>query len=206
MKKIYPICVSAMLALTFCSCGGGEETPTRPARTTGETIAIPRPEITVSWTVTSESDQAAGEGTSPQADISLEESSAAEAVSCADITAEILANVSMSSMAEVGADRVSVYIDCDIPEGTDFSFFICGSGGFADEICVINTSGLDAAAFSEAVDRRIEVRMSDFEDYNPDEYDKLSQMFTKQTGDYFIYAVTGNNEECERIFDKFMSK
>lgn len=200
MKKILPICVSAMCAVLLCSCGGGgEETPTRPVRTTGQTLEIARPETTVSVAVTT-----AAESTTPVTDTGEQQESAP--FTCADITSEIMANVSMSSMAEVGADRVSAYIDFEIPEGTDFSMFICGSGGFADEVCVINTAGLDADAFSEAVDKRINARMSDFEDYNPDEYDKLSEMLLKQTGDYLIYAVTGDNDECERIFDEFMNR
>ena len=181
MKKILPICVSAACAVMLCSCGGGgEETPTRPVRTTGQTLEIARPETTVSAAVTT-----AAESTTPVTYTGEQQESAP--FTCADITSEIMANVSMSSMAEVGADRVSAYIDFEIPEGTDFSMFICGSGGFADEVCVINTAGLDA-------------------DYNPDEYDKLSEMLLKQTGDYLIYAVTGDNDECERIFDEFMNR
>lgn len=204
MKKILPICVSAACAVMLCSCGGGgEETPTRPVRTTGQTLEIARPETTAAPVGGT---SAAVPGSDPSVTDTGSEQEVRAVFSCGDITSEIMANVSMSSMAEVGADRVSAYIDFEIPEGTDFSMFICGSGGFADEVCVINTAGLDADAFSEAVDKRINARMTDFEDYNPDEYDKLSEMLLKQTGDYLIYAVTGDNEECERIFDEFMNR
>ncbi|MDE6592548.1 MAG: DUF4358 domain-containing protein [Oscillospiraceae bacterium] len=193
MKKILPVCAAFVCAALLCSCDGENEPHvSRPARTSGETYTIPRVDITVSTAMT-EASAVGGEGAAV----------AADGFSCGDITAEILASVNMSSMAEVGPDRVGMYIDCEIPEGTDFSFFICGSGGFADEVCVINVAGVDTEAFSDAVNRRIEARMNDFEDYNPDEYQKLTEMFTKQTGDYLIYAVTEDNGECERIFDEF---
>ncbi len=122
-------------------------------------------------------------------------------VNCSDITDEILSSVEMSSMAEVGSDRIELYIDFELPSECDFSMYICGSGGFADEICVINTKNIDQAALEEAVKNRIESRKKDFEGYNPDEYDKLTNFFSKSSNGYYIYAVTPDNAAVESIFD-----
>lgn len=124
--------------------------------------------------------------------------------SCKDITAKILESVEFPSMAEVGIDRVGIYLDCEIPTESDFSMFICGSGGFADEICVINTSSIDEAAFEDAVNRRVEARKKDFEGYNPDEYDKLDNFYFESANGYCIYAVTADNEISAAIFEEFV--
>lgn len=200
MRKKLPVCAALACAAFLCSCGGNDEEVTRPVRTSGETYTIPRQESSIPSAVTTVPGSVNNDGDNAE---NTDNGSLAEEFSCSDITARILENVSMPSMAEVGADRVGMYIDCEIPSGTDFSFYICGSGGFADEVCVIDISEIGSESFTDAVNRRIESRMNDFKDYNPDEYQKLSEMFIKQTGDYLIYAVTGDNGECERIFDEF---
>lgn len=131
-----------------------------------------------------------------------------KAPASADITAAILESVEFPSMAEVGTDRADLYLDFEIPDDSDFSMFICGSGGFADEICVISSPSLDENALQEAVERRIEARKKDFDGYNPDEYDKLDDYYMefKNSGNavYFIYTVTNDNEICEQIFEEYL--
>ena len=50
-----------------------------------------------------------------------------------EITAKIIADIEMSSLAEVQSDRIEMYLDADMEKVDSFSMFICGSGGFADE-------------------------------------------------------------------------
>lgn len=138
------------------------------------------------------------------AEAAVSETEQTASFSCADITSEIENSVELSSMAEVGADRIKIYLDFDIPEGCDFSMLICGSGGFADEVFVINAADIDVSALEEAVEKRIESRKKDFEGYNPDEYDKLENFYSKCSGDYFMYVVTGDNSACEKIFDEYV--
>lgn len=123
-------------------------------------------------------------------------------VSCTQIVNDILGQIEMSSMAEVGIDRIPLYLDCEIPEGTDFSMYICGSGGFADEVFVINC-GDSYDAYEAAAGKRIESRKKDFEGYNPDEYDKLDSFYSDYSNGYFIYAVTPDNSKCEEIFGTY---
>ena len=123
-------------------------------------------------------------------------------VSCTQIVNDILGQIEMSSMAEVGLDRIPLYLDCEIPEGTDFSMYICGSGGFADEVFVIYC-GDSYDAYEAAAGKRIESRKKDFEGYNPDEYDKLDGYYSEYSNGYFIYAVTPDNSKCEEIFGTY---
>ena len=39
---------------------------------------------------------------------------------CAGITEKILETVEMSSMAEVGSDRLHIYLNCELPQDCDF--------------------------------------------------------------------------------------
>lgn len=191
MKK-YIAAAAVMISLGLTACGANvnsESTETTPADT-----------------------QAAVDAAETEADIDAEENADTDAQPaeevkaplCADITAAILESVEFPSMAEIGTDRVGMYLDYEIPEGSDFSMFICGSGGFADEVCVISCADLDENAFQEAVEKRIESRKKDFEGYNPDEYDKLDDFYMGFKGDYFIYAVTNDNDVCESIFAEYV--
>lgn len=123
---------------------------------------------------------------------------------CGDITEEILANVSMSSMAEVGSDRVIHYLSAEGLENAGFSMYICGSGGFADEIAVFSLENIDESILESALESRIESRKKDFEDYNPDEYDKLENALIISEGGYMLFAVTGDNNTAEDIFLKYV--
>ncbi len=186
MNKKITAAAGLAAALILCSCGADEAAQGEVSATAAVYKEIPAQ-------------------TEVQADETAE--TAAEPVptaKCSDITAEILACVKFPSMAEVGTDRVGAYLDCVIPENADFSMFICGSGGFADEICVINSAELDTAAVEEAVTKRIESRKKDFEGYNPDEFDKLGQYIIEIKDGYLMYAITADNDVCSEIFDKYV--
>lgn len=127
-----------------------------------------------------------------------------QGISCADISNAILESVELSSMAEVEADRLAMYLDLSLPEGCDFSMYISGSGGFADEIFVVNAADADIAEIKTAAEKRIESRKKDFEGYNPDEFDKLSDYYSSEKNGYFIYAVTSDNASCESIFENYV--
>ncbi len=206
--KNHCLAAAVLCAAVLAACGNdGEEQSGTVAEYT---------EITQSSSESSESssgiyetggisEESAGAGSSEnEAGESTAFEAEAAAFSCTDITAEIESTVSLSSMAEVGADRIKKYLDFDIPEGCDFSMLICGSGGFADEVFVISAADIDITALEEAVDKRIEARKKDFEGYNPDEFDKLENAFSKYSDGYYMYAVTGDNAACENIFDKYV--
>lgn len=186
MKKyIAAVCaVLVMIGLTACGSAGADS---NIEQTTADT------DISETAAVEEDSSETVSE---PEQEI--------KTPACAEMTAEILENVEFPSMAEVGTDRAGLYLDCEIPEDSDFSMFICGSGGFADEVCVIRSASLDESVFEEAVEKRIESRKKDFEGYNPDEYDKLGDYYMEVFGDYFIYAVTPDNNICEGVFEKYV--
>ncbi len=120
---------------------------------------------------------------------------------------EIISTVEMSSMAEVGSDRLNSYIDIDQSEIEKYSMYICGSGGFADEVAVFKMKSEDSAAkLKELFTQRIEKRKADFKDYNPDEYTKLGNALISVKGKYVFVSVTGDNDTAQSIFLKYYNK
>ncbi len=193
--KRYLLAVCAVIcAAGFSGCGSSDSGNEGTEAVYKEITMAPVSETSVS----------ASEDTAASSDVSETELQAESKPLCADITSKILGSVEFPSMAEVGLDRVGFYLDCDFPEDCDFSMYICGSGGFADEICVINAEGMDEAALEAAVEKRIETRQKDFEGYNPDEYEKLVDYYAEYKNGYFIYAVTVDNDICADVFEEYV--
>ncbi|MBQ5332337.1 MAG: DUF4358 domain-containing protein [Oscillospiraceae bacterium] len=188
-KIIAAAAAAAMCAATLTACSGGSE---------------PAPETSGTYTEITLSEETAAASLTDESVTESETEAGKTMVSCADIANAVISSVELPSMAEVGADRIAMYLDLAIPEGCDFSMYICGSGGFADEIFVINAADMSIDDVRAAAEKRIGSRITDFEGYNPDEVDKLNDYFTEERDGYFMYAVTCDNSVCERIFDEYV--
>lgn len=189
MKKTLAAACAALCALTLSACSG--ETENEPG-TSGTYTEITASEEAVVTLAESETE------------IPSETETKTETVLCSDIANAVMAAVELPSMAEVGADRIGMYLDLTVPDSCDFSMYICGSGGFADEIFIINTDGLSIDDIKTSAEKRIETRKKDFEGYNPDEFDKLENFFSAEKNGYYMYAVTCDNSVCESIFDEYV--
>lgn len=129
----------------------------------------------------------------------------AAAAEPSDITAKIIADIEMSSLAEVQSDRIEMYLDVDLEKVDSFSMFICGSGGFADEVGVFKMkSDADCEALKTLITERLDKRKVDFEDYNPDEFEKLGKAVCGVSGNYVYYAVTPDSGKAESIIKEFI--
>ncbi|MGN0642152.1 MAG: DUF4358 domain-containing protein [Huintestinicola sp.] len=197
MKKKFTAYTAAaavlIAAACFTACGASEDD-------TEESVPIAAVITTPTSAAEADETEAAEQTDAVQGEETEEVTEAALAKSCGDIAEAVLEQVDMSSMAEIGADRLSNYLNLsDVPEGS-FSMYICGSGGFADEIAVFDITVNDEAAVRDAVDSRIASRKKDFADYNPDEYDKLSEALVETKGKYLIFAVSSDNNKVMDIF------
>lgn len=129
----------------------------------------------------------------------------AAAAEPSDITAKIIADIEMSSLAEVQSDRIEMYLDVDLEKVDSFSMFICGSGGFADEVGVFRMkSADDCESLKTLITERLDKRKVDFEDYNPDEFEKLGKAVCGVSGNYVYYAVTPDSDKAESIIKEFI--
>ena len=189
MNKTITAVLAAFCALSLTACTGGDS---------------PAPKSEAEYTEISAQVGSVGSSVQEESETQSQTEAQTEAVLCADITNAVISSVELPSMAEVGADRIAMYLDLAIPEGCDFSMYICGSGGFADEVFVINSDGMSLDDIKAAAEKRIDARKKDFEGYNPDEYEKLDNYFSAEKSGYYIYSVTCDNSVCERIFDEYV--
>ncbi len=179
-KKILLAMLTAVLAVTAASCGGNT-----PASTTKATEAP-------ATTDTATADTAAAE---PAAD-----------VNAADITKAVLDEVPINSAFEKKKESLPDYFDgLDVDAIEDFSYYICASGAYPDEIAVFRFSSSDSAENAvKAVTDRLAYQKETYETYTPDEMYKIDGAVIKQTGNWVYYLVTSDNEKAESIVKGFL--
>lgn len=217
-KKISAVLIAAAVMMSFSACQSSEDT--EEAVVSVNETATEEPSDLVSEDTsaedTSESADETGENTDDTADTaaesetdnsaSEESETSSEGVTPAEIAEKIAADTAMSSIAEVGSDRIGNYIDYDMENVESFSMYICGSGAFADEVGVFELKDESSAdSLIEVLEARKETKYNDFKDYVPDECDKIENAVIKNTGKYVLFAVTPDNDLAENIFDENVS-
>ena len=175
-KKILFAMLTAVLAVTAASCGGNT-----PASTTKASEAP-----------ASTADTAAAEPASDAA--------------AADITKAVLDEVPINSAFEKKKESLPDYFDgLDVDAIEDFSYYICASGAYPDEIAVFRFSSSDSAENAvKAVTDRLAYQKETYETYTPDEMYKIDGAVIKQTGNWVYYLVTSDNEKAESIVKGFL--
>ncbi|MBQ9209747.1 MAG: DUF4358 domain-containing protein [Oscillospiraceae bacterium] len=186
----------AVLLLGGCS---GEGAPSDTPATTSET-ALAAVTESLSAEAASPTEATADETTAQDTtEETTAETAAVEPVDgsvCKAVALAVMDAVEFPSMAEAGADRIGSYLDCDLSQAADFAMYICGSGGFADEIFIVSKEGVDINAVEDAMNARIDSRINDFEDYDPNEVKKLEALQLLETDGYFMYAVSSDADKC----------
>lgn len=140
------------------------------------------------------------EGTQP----APEETEAEKIYSCDDVAQAIMKEIEFPTMVAVTPDDLGLYLDVQIPDDAELAMYVCGSGGFADEICIIKGTSLDQDSLKAAAEKRITSRLKDFEDYNPDESGKLDSAQIKCMDGCFMYFITADNDRCEDIANEML--
>ncbi|HIW73276.1 MAG TPA: DUF4358 domain-containing protein [Firmicutes bacterium] len=106
-------------------------------------------------------------------------------------------------LAEPSEAAVSNIYDLDDADVAAKKIYV-GSGATAEEIAVFE--GTDEAAAGRiraAVDQRIADQRSAFEDYNPEEQEKLSDPVVVTAGRYVILCVSNDNDAAEKCIDEY---
>ncbi len=198
-KERVAFIVATILTLSLCGCGTDTSANDIEEATAAATTAV----------VDDSNDSITNDTT--EAMDTVEEDTAIEVddtekavVSCATVVEDILANVEMSSMAEISADRIEYYLDADFDSASDFCFYVCGSGGFSDEVGVFYLDGIDEDALISAIESRVASRINDFEDYKPDESKKLENAMIETYNGYLLFAVTDDNDTVYSIFKGYV--
>ncbi|MDR3551857.1 MAG: DUF4358 domain-containing protein [Clostridia bacterium] len=76
----------------------------------------------------------------------------------------------------------------------------------ADEIAVFKAKDASAAnALKDAITARIAQKTTDFEQYNPAEYDKVKKNVVEVRGNYVFFTVCADPAKARGIFDSFFT-
>lgn len=178
MKKKRSFAIAAVLMLSAVLSGCGEE----PAEEAGVSVTGSDVEIT----------NAAEEV--PEGSVSIDIKAVLDSV---------MSETGMTSMTEVGEDRIGNYLEADTSQFESFSMWICGSGAFADETALFVLNNEDYAAdLEDALKKRLETKTNDYKDYKPEECPKMESAVIKTNGKYVFFAVSSDNEKAEQIFDE----
>lgn len=119
-----------------------------------------------------------------------------------DVTASIISDFSSDSMTELSADRVNSYYDIDLKKLEDFSIYIEGSGGYADEVAIFKVKdNKDIEDIKASINDRIKNRLKDFDGYNSEELVKIKDNLVLVKGKYILFVISENNDKAKSTFN-----
>lgn len=187
MKKKRSIAIAAVLMLTAALSGCGDE----PAAEAG--VSVTENDVEITNAAEEVSDGAQGES----------EAADSGSIDIKAVLDSVMSETGMTSMTEVGEDRIGNYLEADTSQLESFSMWICGSGAFADETALFVLNNEDYAAdLEDALNKRLETKTNDYKDYKPEECPKMDSAVIKTNGKYVFFAVSSDNDRAEQIFDE----
>ena len=120
-----------------------------------------------------------------------------------EVTAAVKdSGVEFPEMVEVSEDNFKFKYGIDSADYTEYSVWWAGSGGDADEICIVKAADGKTDTVKSAVQGRLDSQKDVFKEYQPAQYDKLCDSEVKTTGDYVYWVCTNDNSKAE---DKLLS-
>lgn len=101
-------------------------------------------------------------------------------------------------------DKETVSKLYDINTFTSQSVYM-SSGATAEEIAIFEFENKDECRIAlEKVNKRIDEQKQNFKDYMPKEMKKLENAIIKKKNNYLIVCITDNQEEVERILNRYI--
>lgn len=115
-----------------------------------------------------------------------------------EITEEVInCGIKFPEMVEVSEDNFQFRYNLEDGDYSEYSVWWAGSGGDADEICLIKAE--DTQKVKKAIEGRLESQKGVFKDYVKEQYNKLCDAKISTKGDYVYWICTNDNEKAEDI-------
>lgn len=99
-------------------------------------------------------------------------------------------------MVEVTEENFQYEYGLNEGDYEEYSVYWAGSGGDADEVCIIKTA--DTSKVKDAVSSRLESRKNSFDGYVQEQYEKLCDSKIKVKGSYVYWLCTNDNTKSEK--------
>ena len=121
-----------------------------------------------------------------------------------EITQAVMdSGVEFPEMVEVSEDNFQFKYGVAAEDYSEFSLWWAGSGGDADEICIVKANEDKLDTVKKAVEKRLEDQKTVFKDYVPAQYDKLCDTKVKTEGDYVYWVCTNDNSKAEETLTSY---
>lgn len=89
-------------------------------------------------------------------------------------------------------------------EDADREVMIGSTGATAEEIAIVHAAAPEKQdAIKAAVEARVQAQREGFENYVPEELEKLKDPVIEQIGDYTILCVSNDNEKAKEIIGQY---
>ena len=116
----------------------------------------------------------------------------------AAVAENLLENVTFASELEKASDTTASLM-FSLPEGAEIVLYM-GNGAYSDELAIITCADeKDADAAEQAVEQHLSDVKASFEDYIPEEADKVDNAVSKTVGKYVIVCVSGDENAASAI-------
>ena len=121
-----------------------------------------------------------------------------------EITQAVMdSGVEFPEMVEVSEDNFQFKYGVAAEDYSEFSLWWAGSGGDADEICIVKANEDKLDTVKKAVEKRLEDQKTVFKDYVPAQYDKLCDTKVKTEGNYVYWVCTNDNSKAEETLTSY---
>ncbi|MBR6044914.1 MAG: DUF4358 domain-containing protein [Ruminococcus sp.] len=94
---------------------------------------------------------------------------------------------------------------CEVSELSDALIVYNNGGGYADEVSVIERTDGDKDKAVAALKSRIDLRRSDFENYKPDQLDKINAGRVFTVGSKAVLIISDSAEALEKLIKEKLS-
>lgn len=96
------------------------------------------------------------------------------------------------------------YMSLKMEDVAECQVFNSTAGDKADEMALFKAKDSSAAErIKAAVEERKQDKVVSFEDYRPDQMDKINNAVIKTEGEYVFLCISGNNQKAGEIIDGF---
>lgn len=122
----------------------------------------------------------------------------------ADIANAVMEAVDFPSATAKTINDLNNYIDLEIENIYQMSYYICGSGAYPDELLILK---LKDKSYSEdakkAIQKKLDSQIETYRDYTPDEMYKLDGAKIIVKNNWVFFFATADNDKTEEIINSY---
>lgn len=123
-----------------------------------------------------------------------------ETVSLSDVFSQISNEVELPEMVELNEKLLMRYYGIEVSDTSDFAGGVDSSGVGQDEIVLIKAADESKVdAIQQALQTRYDSKLTQQENYNPDEAEKIRNCKVEVKGDYVTLIISGNADKINEI-------